>query len=68
MGKLRLCILIAVAGLAGVICSELLCRWAVFRDAAGRLFGRGRLMAIASGTGLYEKDLNGNEDFSPRRS
>jgi PPIC-type PPIASE domain len=64
MGKLRLCILIVVAGLAGVICSELLCRWAVFRGAAGHLFGRGRLIAIASGTGLYEKDLKGDEVFT----
>jgi hypothetical protein len=64
MGKFRLCILIAVAGLAGVICSELLCRWAVFRGAAGHLFGRGRLIAIANGTGLYERDLNGNEVFT----
>jgi parvulin-like peptidyl-prolyl isomerase len=64
MGKFRLWTLIAVAGLVGVICSELLCRWAVFRGAAGHLFGRGRLIAIASGTGLYEKDLDGNEVFT----
>lgn len=64
MGKFRLCILITVAGLAGMICSELLCRWVVFRGAAGHLFGQGGLIAIASGRGLYEKDLNGNEVFT----
>ena len=34
-----------------------------FRDAAGRLFGRGRLVAIADGKGIYEKDLD-DEDFA----
>jgi parvulin-like peptidyl-prolyl isomerase len=64
MSKLRRCTLIAAALLVGVICSELLCRWNVFRDAAGRVFHRGRLVAIASGAGLYEKDLEGEEVFT----
>ena len=63
MSQLRLLVLIAVASFAGVFCSELLCRSAAFRDAAGGLFGRGRLIAIADGRGIYEKDLE-NEDFS----
>ena len=64
MSKLRRCTLIAAALLAGLICSELLCRWNVFRDAAGRTFHRGRLVALAGATGLYEKDLEGEEVFT----
>ena len=60
MGKRRLSVLIAIACVAGVIGSELLCRWDVFRDAAGRRFGRGRLIAIAGGAGIYERDLDGD--------
>ena len=64
MGKLRLCAVIAVVCVAGFVCSELLCRWNVFRDAAGRLFGRGRLIAVADGTAFYEKDRDGEEVFT----
>ena len=63
MSKLRLFCLIAVASFSGVFCSELLCRSTAFRDAAGRLFGHGRLIAIADGKGVYEKYLD-DEDFS----
>lgn len=49
--------LIAVACCLGLIGSELLCRSASFRDAAGRLFGRGRLVTITNGKGIYETDL-----------
>jgi hypothetical protein len=52
MSKLRLFCLIAAASFSGVYGSELLCRSIVFRDAAGRLFGHGRLIAIE------------NDDFS----
>jgi parvulin-like peptidyl-prolyl isomerase len=47
---------VAAAAL-GLLCSEFLCRLPVFRDAVGGLFGRGRLLAIVNGTGLYEKDV-----------
>jgi hypothetical protein len=57
MSRLRLFCLIAVASLSGVLCSELLCRSTLFRDASGRLFGHGRLIALAEGRGIYEKDL-----------
>ncbi len=63
MSQLRLLCLIAAASFLGVFCSELLCRSTAFRDAAGRLFGRGGLIAIADGRGVYEKDLE-DEDFS----
>jgi hypothetical protein len=63
MSKLRLFCLIAAASLSGVYGNELLCRSIAFREAAGRLFGRGRLVALAERKGVYEKDLDG-EDFS----
>lgn len=63
MSKLRLFCLIAAASFVGVYCSELLYRSIAFRDAAGRLFGRGRLIAMADRKGVYEKDQD-NEQFS----
>jgi parvulin-like peptidyl-prolyl isomerase len=63
VSKLRLFCLIAAASFSGVLGSELLCRSTAFRDAAGRLFGRGRLIAITDSKGIYEKDLD-DEDFS----
>ncbi|HEX7517676.1 MAG TPA: peptidylprolyl isomerase [Chthoniobacterales bacterium] len=65
MNRLRLLCLIAAASFAGVCCSELLCRSSLFRDAAGRLFGHGRLIAITNGKGVYEKDLDGEDFFTP---
>jgi parvulin-like peptidyl-prolyl isomerase len=62
MSKLRLFCLIAAASFSGVFCGELLCRSTAFRDGAGHFFGRGRLIAIADGKGVYEKDLD-DEDF-----
>jgi hypothetical protein len=56
-GKVRLFGLIAFAFGVGLIGSELLCRSTSFRDAAGRLFGRGRLLTITNGKGIYETDL-----------
>ena len=52
-------VLIVIALLAGVAGSELLCRSAGFRDFAGRLCGRGHLVALANGKGIYETDLVG---------
>jgi peptidyl-prolyl cis-trans isomerase C len=63
MSRLRLFCLIAAASFSGVYCSELLCRSIALRDAAGKLFGRGRLIAMADRNGIYEKDP-GNDDFS----
>jgi hypothetical protein len=61
MSKLRLFCLIAAASFSGVFCSELLCRSMAFRDAAGKLFGRGRLIALADREGVYEKDLDSED-------
>lgn len=57
MSRLRLFCLIAAASFSGVFCSELLCRSTAFREAIGRFFGHGRLVALADGRGIYEKDL-----------
>ncbi|MEN3368743.1 MAG: peptidyl-prolyl cis-trans isomerase [Verrucomicrobiota bacterium] len=57
-GKLRLFGVIAVAGCLGLIGSELLSRSASFRDAVGRLSGRGHLLTITNGKGIYETDLD----------
>lgn len=64
MSRLRLSCLIAAASFFGVSCSELLCRSTAFRDAAGRLFGRGHLVAMADGRGVYEKDLDDESFFT----
>jgi parvulin-like peptidyl-prolyl isomerase len=58
MSKLRLVCLLVAASFVGVLCSEFLCRSAAFRDAAGRVFGRGRLVALAHSKGIYEGDLD----------
>ena len=49
---LMLCVLIA-----GLVVSELLYRSVAFRDWAGRLSGRGHVVAIVNGKGIYETDL-----------
>jgi parvulin-like peptidyl-prolyl isomerase len=61
MGWLRPVFPIAIACCLGVVCSELLCRSASFRDALGRVAGRGHLVAIANGRGFYESDLEIHE-------
>jgi parvulin-like peptidyl-prolyl isomerase len=54
--------LVAIALLSGLAASELLYRSFAFRDLAGRLTDRGRLVAIVNGTGIYETDLGGAEE------
>ena len=65
MNRVRLLCLIAAASFSGVFCSELLCRSTAFRNAAGRSFGRGRLIALANGKGIYERDLEGEDFLAP---
>jgi len=59
--RLRLVLFVVVALLLGLIASELLCRSFAFRDLAGRIAGRGHLVAIAQGKGIYETDLGEDE-------
>ena len=56
--------LLAAACLAGIALSELLSRSTIFRDAAGRVAGRGHLIAFAHGKGIYEGDLAGEATAS----
>lgn len=55
---------IAAAVLLGVASGELLCRWPRFRDGAGRIAGRGGLVKIVNGKGIYEMDLGGDVSLS----
>ena len=59
--RLRLGLLVVVALVLGGAASELLCRSFAFRDLAGRLSGRGHLVSIVQGKGIYETDLGENE-------
>lgn len=57
--KRGLLISISLAGayLAGVACAQLILHSSHFRDAVGIWCGRGHLLAIARGEGIYEADL-----------
>jgi parvulin-like peptidyl-prolyl isomerase len=57
-----LLVLTAIAIVAGLAASALLCRSAAFRDLAGRLAGRGHLLAITDGKGVYKSDLDAEEE------
>jgi len=59
--RLRLGLLMVVALVLGLAASELLYRSFAFRDLAGRLVGRGHLVSIVHGKGIYETDLGENE-------
>jgi parvulin-like peptidyl-prolyl isomerase len=59
MKKLLLAGLIPCAVMAGLVASELLFRSAWIRDLAGRLSGRGHLIALVNGKGIYGTDLGG---------
>jgi parvulin-like peptidyl-prolyl isomerase len=59
--RLRLALLMAVAVFLGLAASELLYRSFALRGLAGRLAGRGHLVAIAQGKGIYETDLGEDE-------
>jgi parvulin-like peptidyl-prolyl isomerase len=62
--KFKLPLLIGAALILGLAGSELLCRSTLFRDLAGRIAGRGRLVTITNGHGIYETDLGGDEEVS----
>jgi foldase protein PrsA len=59
---MRLIVLVVAALLLGLAASEMLCRSAAFRDLAGRLAGRGHLLAITNQKGIYETDLGGDDE------
>jgi foldase protein PrsA len=66
MKKLLFVGLMLCALFAGLGASELLVRSAAFRDWAGRLSGRGHLVALVKGKGIYETDLAGHAGFGAR--
>jgi len=65
--RLRLWLLVVVALVLGLAASELLYRSFAFRDLAGRLAGRGHLVALAHGKGIYETDLGEDEPSAAER-
>ena len=66
MKKLLFAGLMLSALMAGLVASELLVRSVAFRDLAGRLSGRGHLVAIVNGKGIYETDLGGDAEVAAR--
>ena len=66
MRKLYLLGLMVLALLGGLAGSELLCRSVAFRDLAGRLSGRGHLVALVNGKGIYQTDLGGEAELTAR--
>lgn len=65
-GKLFRAGLVVFALLAGLVSSELLYRSVAFRDLAGRFSGRGHLLGIVNGKGIYETDLGGDAELTAR--
>lgn len=62
--KRRWCGVIVIAVCLGAGAGESLCRWPAFRDLAGRVTGRGGLIRIVNGKGIYETDLGGEQEVS----
>jgi parvulin-like peptidyl-prolyl isomerase len=54
--RLRLALLGLVAAIAGIGFGQLVCYSVICRDAIGRLCGKGHLLALAQGCGIYETD------------
>ena len=67
MKKVLLAGLIPCAVMAGLVASELLFRSAWIRDLAGRLSGRGHLIALVNGKGIYQTDLGGAAEEAAAR-
>lgn len=49
--------LTALTLIAGIASGEMICRSKICRDAIGRCFGRGRLLALIKGRGIYESNV-----------
>lgn len=47
-----------VAGAAGILVGDMVCRSSACRDALGVAFSRGHIVALTQGEGIYEADLN----------
>jgi hypothetical protein len=57
-------LLITGACAAGFGCSEALYRWPAAREMMARAFGRGELLAVVDGTGIYDSDLPEDGDVA----
>lgn len=51
---IRVSLLLMGAAIAGILCAEGLFRLPAFREQVGRVFGRGSLVALVKGVGVYE--------------
>jgi parvulin-like peptidyl-prolyl isomerase len=56
--KSRFMVATSIAVIAGVGLGQLACHSVVCRDAIGRLFARGHLMALVQGDGIYQEDVD----------
>jgi parvulin-like peptidyl-prolyl isomerase len=56
--------LFVAAVLLGAATGELLCGWRAFRNLAGLVTGRGALVKVANGKGIYASDLGGDEEVT----
>ena len=64
---------IAVSCVVGICCAELAARSVILRDNLGLLSGRGHLLALVHGHGIYQADVDRTVNEShyrglPRRS
>lgn len=59
---LTLIVLVGLGVAAGIGVSEFVYRSVSYRDAIGHLFGRGQLLALVAGHGIYEIDLQGEAE------
>ena len=57
-------LLVAGAGAAGLVCSEVLYRWPAARDIIARTFGHGELLALVNGVGIYATELTDEIDIA----
>jgi parvulin-like peptidyl-prolyl isomerase len=58
MNRVALACSIAVAILGGIFCAELTARAIPFRDKLADVFGRGHLLAVVHGGGIYDVDVD----------
>ncbi|MBA2433017.1 MAG: peptidylprolyl isomerase, partial [Chthoniobacterales bacterium] len=56
MRAVALVLALAIAATAGLVVSELLYRSSAFRELLGNVTGRGQLLALSGGAGIYESD------------
>jgi parvulin-like peptidyl-prolyl isomerase len=49
---------IAIAGAAGFGCAQFALHSVLFRDRVGTIFGRGQLLALVGGAGIYQADVD----------